>query len=213
MVGAALGLPGSPGPGAGCRLAACEPSVGCAPAPQTRAAVWAEAEQPKPASPGSKARAPAGAPGASLPGCGRGAPPHARCPSLSQSVSSPPPPRRTPAPRIGTTLTTAFGLNHPLKTLISKSAHILRSGELGPRPGDTVQPRRPEEVSSRGQLCRFALRLTSLRPAGSSLRLRGEGGPVRAAGDGESRPGARSDGPRAEPRPALRPWAEKWAEG
>ena len=40
-----------------------------------------------------------------------------------------------------------------------------------------------------------------------------EGGPVRAAGDGESRPGARSDGPRAEPRPALRPWAEKWAEG
>lgn len=132
---------------------------------------------------------------------------------VSQSVSSPPPPRRTPAPRIGTTLTTPFGLNHPLKTLISKSAHILRSGELGPRPGDTVQPRRPEEVSSRGQLCRFALRLTSLRPAGSSLRLRGEGGPVRAAGDGESRPGARSDGPRAEPRPALRPWAEKWAEG
>lgn len=86
MVGAALGLPGSPGPGAGCRLAACEPSVGCAPAPQTRAAVWAEAEQPKPASPGSKARAPAGAPGTSLPGCGRGAPPHARCPSLSVCV-------------------------------------------------------------------------------------------------------------------------------
>ena len=71
---------------------------------------------------------------------------------VSLSLSSPPPPLRTPAPPDRTALTTPFGLNHPLKTLISKSAHILRSGELGPRSGDTVQPRRPEEMSSRGQL-------------------------------------------------------------
>ena len=32
----------------------CKPSVGCAPAPQTRVTIWAEAEQQKPTSPGSQ---------------------------------------------------------------------------------------------------------------------------------------------------------------
>lgn len=70
--------------------------------------------------------------------------------------------------RIRTTLMTPFGLNHPLKTLVSKPAHSLRSGGLGPRSGDTVQSLRPEEMS---RIC-----FTTDKPAAPQ-----GSGPVRAA--------------------------------
>ena len=77
--------------------------------------------------------------------------------------------------RIRTTLTTPFGLKHPLKTLVSKPAHSLRSGGLGPQSGDTVQCLRPEEMS---RICfttdkPTASRELSAAPQGSE--------PVRAA--------------------------------
>ena len=164
--------------------------------------------------PGLRARAPAGgAPGASLLRCGRGRPLHAGCPCLSQSVlasSSPKDSSPSGSDRSHDTI-------RPESPIEDSYFQIRAHSEVwGVRTsiwGHSSAPKTRGNVEQGTAMIRFALQLRSPRPAGSSLRLHGEGGLVRAAGDGGPQPGRCSDGPRAGPRPAPTLWAEKGTEG
>lgn len=195
---------GSPGPGLGCRLAAPQAVyAGSLRLHRHASPSGQRLSTQNPPLPVPKARVPAGgAPGASLPGCGRGVRTHGV--HVSLSASSPRPPLRTPTPPDRDHPNDANRPEPPTEDSFQIRSQSEVWGLRTPIWGHSSAPKTRGNVERGTVTIRFALQLTSPRLARSSPRLRREVGPVRAA-RGTVSPGL-ADAPRDRERgPGRRP--------